>query len=150
MSALDPTTIERTLELRCFINSARMCALIFKTASRYASRISISRGGAVTEVSLGLMTLMMTADGEVQEGELPSPVVKITVSGLDASAAMDAILDLFPPDGGPERCASPGCNNPAVLVGPDGEGVFAYRCTMSSVDQAHQWKVTTKIPKSQP
>jgi phosphotransferase system HPr-like phosphotransfer protein len=132
-------TAEKEFKLRCSFGSVRMCMLIMKIASLFDSAILISRGdeGSNSDDIIQLMIVGSSPYGE----EFPSPVVKVSASGPDASAAVDAIVGLFPKHDVPERCNRPGCNNPAVLLGPAGKDGFHYRCSISKWDQQHNWTV---------
>ena len=84
----------------------------------------------------------MQVDGAINVDGLPARVVSISASGPDALEAVQEIMKLFPPDGGPERCAIQGCHSPAVLRGPDGVGGFEYRCkAYTSFKDAHAWHI---------
>ena len=85
------------------------------------------------------MPLMMRLDVVVNANGLPSPGMSISASGPDALEAVQEMMKLFPPDGGPERCAIQGCHRPAVLRGPNGVGEFWYRCTANK--ENHEWHI---------
>ena len=84
-------TIEETIQLRCYIRSASMCALLVHAAKKCASTVTIARGGNVVEIKK-IMDLMLEADGPPGKTGLPSPTVKITVSGPDAYSAIGNTL----------------------------------------------------------
>jgi phosphotransferase system HPr-like phosphotransfer protein len=133
---INPVNVKGELLLNCFIGSARMCALIVMAASRFRSKGTISRGDETWEAE-NLMNLMLTLDTGVNAHGLPSPAVSLSAAGPDALEAVQEMMKLFPPDGGPERCAVQGCHSPAVLRGPNGVGGFWYRC--SAKKENHEW-----------
>jgi phosphotransferase system HPr-like phosphotransfer protein len=132
-------TVEREIELKCFFGSVRMCMLIAKVASLFDSKIMIFRGDEACSAD-SPMDLMIVGRA-TPDNCVPFRVVKVSASGPDASAAVEAIIGLFPSDGVPERCNLPGCKNPAVLLGPVGKDGFYYRCTIDQFDKQHNWTV---------
>lgn len=144
-------TLTREFELKWRFG-ARTAALIAKVASAFVSSILISRDEEVADAKKIMELMMLSSDSSkvaVILNENPNfdfstqdiadigcgCRVKVSADGTDATAAINALTELFTCGSRVERCVEPGCSSRPALGGYT-KDYISYGCK-----KGHDWDV---------
>lgn len=138
MQTLAPSILDFELKWRV---GARTNLLIFKTAERFASSITLTGGGQTVNAK-NILEMMLLGenrpklpDGSSNFGPDAGTRFRLTVEGPDADAAFAALSDLFTCGERVVQCRNSDCISSAILVDLSPTGIM-YSCS-----NAHLWIV---------
>jgi len=121
--------IWREFELKWRLG-ARTAGLLVKVASQFVSYIEISCGYE-TASAKSFMGVMMVGGPDAGPGSR----IKVTATGHDASAAIDAVTELFTCGSREDHCINPDCMSKPCLVSYSKDDI-TYSC-----EEGHTWNV---------